>query len=107
MRYLKFATILAALTVGAASAKAQSTTDPATTPAPAAVARKHQNPARDSLRAVRTDMKQHVAARRAARIAGDTAKMKEASRAIRADRRQAMRLRSRLPRKHAPRKPKP
>jgi hypothetical protein len=108
MRYLKFATILAALTVGAASAKAQATTDPIAAPVPAAAAaRKHQNPARDSLRAVRTNMKADVAARKAARAAGDTVKMREASRAIRADRRQALRLRSRLPRKHAPRKPKP
>ena len=104
MRYLQFATILAALIVGAASAKAQSTTAPAPV---TAGARKHQNPVRDSLRAVRQNMKQDVAARNAARASGDTAKMRAASRAIRADRMQAKRLRNGLPRKHAPRKPKP
>jgi hypothetical protein len=106
MRYIRVATILAAFTVAAASVQAQSTTAPAPAAATAG-ARKHQNPVRDSLRAVRQNMKQDVAARKAARASGDTAKMKEASRAIRAERREALRLRSRLPRLHARRKPKP
>ena len=106
MRYIKIATILAALSVGAVSAKAQSTTAPAPVPATAG-AGKHQNPVRDSLRAIRRNMKQDVAARRSALASGDTAKVRAASRAIRADRQLARRLRGRLPRKHGPRKPKP
>jgi hypothetical protein len=104
MRYIKIATILASLTVGAASVSAQSTTPPA----PATTgAGKHQSPVRDSLRAVRTNMKADVAARKAARASGDAVKMKAASQAIKADRQQAMRLRKELPGRKAPRKPKP
>ena len=68
---------------------------------------KHQNPVRDSLRAVRGNMKQDMAARKTAKAAGDTAKMKAASKAIKADRLQAKQLRKELPRKNAAPPPKP
>ncbi len=101
MRIFRLATLLASLTVGAASLKAQQTT-PTTTGAP-----RKANPVRDSLRAVRKDLKQNVAERRAAKAAGDTAKMRAVSRNIRAEKKQAMALRGRLPRHKGIRRHKP
>ena len=101
MRIIRLATLLASLTVGAASLKAQQTV-PTTTSAP------HKpNPVRDSLRAVRKDLKQHVAERRAAKAAGDTAKMRVIGRNIRLEKKQAMALRGRLPRHKGIRRRKP
>lgn len=100
MRTIKIATLLASLTIGAASLSAQSTNTP-----PATAAQKHQNPARDSLRAVRQNMKRVMADRKAAKAAGDAARMKADVQALRVYRKQAAGLKSRLPRRKV--RPKP
>jgi hypothetical protein len=88
MRCIRAVTVLALIAIGGTNLSAQSTP-------------RNPNPVRDSLRAVRKDMKADVAARKAAKVAGDTAKAKAASRDIRKDRKTAEGLKSRLPRKKA------
>ena len=108
MRSIRIATILAALTVGAASVSAQSTTPPTSGSPTTTTAARHASPARDSLRAIRQSSKQLMADRKAAKASGDTERVKADSKALRANHQQAQRLSKGLPhRKHAPRKTPP